>query len=39
MATVASYRHAMAPFALQTNLDVWYAHADLDQVRAEFDRR
>ncbi len=36
-ATVASYRQAMRNFAGMTNLDVWYAHADLDQLRAEFD--
>jgi len=34
-ATVASYRQAMRGFAGMTNLDVWYAHADFDQVRAE----
>jgi uncharacterized protein (DUF2252 family) len=36
-ATVAGYRQAMRNFAKMTNLDVWYAHADLDQIRAEFD--
>ena len=36
-ATVASYRRAMRDFAKMTNLDVWYAHADLDQLRAEFN--
>ena len=36
-ATVASYRRAMRNFAAMTNLDVWYAHADLDQVRADFE--
>ena len=35
-ATVASYRQAMRTFAGMTNLDVWYAHADVDQVRADF---
>ena len=34
-ATVARYRQAMRGFAAMTNLDVWYAHADLDQVRAD----
>ena len=34
-ATVASYRQAMRNFAGMTNLDVWYAHADVDQVRAD----
>ncbi len=36
-ATVASYRQAMRAFAKMTNLDVWYAHADMDQLRAQFD--
>jgi uncharacterized protein (DUF2252 family) len=27
----------MRDFAAMTNLDVWYAHADLDQLRAEFE--
>jgi uncharacterized protein (DUF2252 family) len=32
-ATVASYRQSMRDFAGMTNLDVWYAHADLEQLR------
>jgi uncharacterized protein (DUF2252 family) len=36
-AAVASYRRAMRNFAAMTNLDIWYAHADLDQVRADFE--
>jgi len=36
-AAVARYRRAMRDFAGMTNLDVWYAHADLDDLRAEFD--
>jgi uncharacterized protein (DUF2252 family) len=36
-ATVASYRQAMRGFAAMTNLDVWYARADVDQVRAQFE--
>ena len=36
-ATVGSYRRAMRDFAAMTNLDVWYAHADLDQIRADFE--
>jgi uncharacterized protein (DUF2252 family) len=36
-AAVARYRQAMRRFAGMTNLDVWYAHADLDQIRAEFE--
>jgi uncharacterized protein (DUF2252 family) len=35
-ATVASYRRAMRGFAKATNLDVWYAHADVDQLQAQF---
>ncbi len=36
-ATVARYRQAMRDFAKMTNLDVWYARVDVDQVRADFD--
>ncbi len=36
-AAVASYRQAMRTFAGMTNLDIWYAHADLDELRAQFD--
>jgi uncharacterized protein (DUF2252 family) len=36
-ATVASYRQAMRSFATMTNLDIWYAHADVDQLRAQFE--
>jgi uncharacterized protein (DUF2252 family) len=36
-ASVASYRQAMRGFATMTNLDVWYAHADMDQLRAQFE--
>jgi uncharacterized protein (DUF2252 family) len=35
-ATVASYRQAMRTFAGMTNLDVWYAHADMDQLQDQF---
>jgi len=38
-ATVASYRLAMRGFAGMTNLEVWYAHADLEQLRAQLDPR
>jgi uncharacterized protein (DUF2252 family) len=34
-AAVASYRDAMRGFADMTNLEVWYAHADLDQLRQQ----
>jgi len=36
MATVTSYREAMRDFAKMTDLDVWYAHADLDELNAQF---
>ena len=32
VATVAAYREAMAAFARQGNLAVWYAHLDMDDV-------
>ena len=35
-AAVARYREAMRDFAGMTNLDVWYAHADTDQLLAQF---
>ncbi len=34
--TVAEYRTSMARFAAMNNLDVWYAHLDVDSVLAEF---
>jgi uncharacterized protein (DUF2252 family) len=36
-AAVARYRQAMRAFAAMTNLQVWYAHADVEQLRAELD--
>jgi uncharacterized protein (DUF2252 family) len=36
-AAVARYRQAMRGFAGMANLDVWYARADLDDLRAEFE--
>ena len=36
-AAVTSYREAMRTFAKMTNLDVWYAHADLDQLKGLFN--
>jgi uncharacterized protein (DUF2252 family) len=36
-ATVTSYRQAMRDFAKMTDLDVWYAHADIDQLQAQFN--
>jgi uncharacterized protein (DUF2252 family) len=37
MATVSRYRQAMREFATMTNLDVWYARADVNELRAQFD--
>ena len=34
-ATVARYRNAMRSFAAMSDLDVWYAAADIDQLRAD----
>jgi uncharacterized protein (DUF2252 family) len=33
---VARYRAAMRGFAGMTNLDVWYAHADVDELQAQY---
>jgi len=38
-AAVARYRQAMRSFAGMPNLDVWYAHADMDQLQAQFASR
>ncbi len=35
LAAAGQYRQAMRGFAGMTNLDVWYSHADLDQLRIE----
>ncbi len=35
-AAVAGYRRAMRDFAGMSNLEVWYAHADLDELRTQF---
>ncbi len=37
MATVRQYRQAMRQFAGMNNLDVWYARADINELRAQFD--
>jgi uncharacterized protein (DUF2252 family) len=37
MAAVSRYRQAMRGFAGMTNMEVWYAHADIDQLRTQFD--
>ena len=37
LAAVGRYRQAMRDFAGMTNLDVWYAHVDVDQLRAQYD--
>ena len=39
MATVAGYRDAMRGFAGMSNLEVWYAHADLEEFRVQFGAR
>jgi len=36
-ASVTRYRQAMRQFAAMTNLDVWYAHMDINELRAELD--
>jgi uncharacterized protein (DUF2252 family) len=36
-AGVARYRQAMRQFAAMTNLDVWYAHMDVNELRADLD--
>jgi uncharacterized protein (DUF2252 family) len=36
-AAVTRYRQAMRQFAAMTNLDVWYARVDINELRAEFD--
>src|ERR1035441_9963450 len=38
-AAVARYRQAMRNFAGMSNLDVWYAPADMDQPRAQFESK
>jgi len=38
-ATVASYRRAMRAFAGMSDLEVWYAHADMDQLQAQVGSR
>jgi len=38
-AAVTRYRQAMRDFAGMTDLDVWYAHADMDQIRAQFESK
>jgi uncharacterized protein (DUF2252 family) len=37
--TVASYRKAMRDFAGMSQLDIWYAHADIDQLRAQYNAK
>ena len=36
-AAVARYRNAMRDFASMTNLEVWYAHADIAELQAQYD--
>ena len=37
LAAVASYRLAMRGFATMTNMEVWYARTDVEQLRADLD--
>ena len=37
LAAVTSYRLAMRGFAAMTNLEVWYARTDVEQLRADLD--
>jgi len=37
LAMVGRYRQAMRSFAAMTNLGVWYARADVDEARAQFE--
>ena len=39
LASVAAYRGAMREFAGMTALEVWYAHADMAEVRARIEPR
>src|SRR5690242_10518854 len=39
LAGVSRYRQAMREFASMTNLDVWYTHVDITELRAQFDAR
>jgi uncharacterized protein (DUF2252 family) len=39
LATVGSYRVAMRRFAAMGNLEVWYAHLDMEAVMPELSRR
>ena len=39
LAAVSRYRQAMRQFAGMTDLDVWYASADVTALRAQFDSR
>ena len=36
LSTVAAYRQGLREFADQTNLDVWYAHLNMDEVMAKY---
>jgi uncharacterized protein (DUF2252 family) len=37
--TVAGYRQAMRDFAGMSQLGIWYARADIDQLRAQFESK
>ena len=36
---VAGYRQAMRDFAGMSQMDIWYARADIDQLRAQFESK
>jgi uncharacterized protein (DUF2252 family) len=36
MSSATSYRQAMRQFAVMTNLDIWYARADVEDLRQQF---
>ena len=39
LAAVAGYREAMRDFAAMRNVDVWYAHIDIDQLFAQLQKQ
>jgi uncharacterized protein (DUF2252 family) len=39
LTAVAAYRDAMREFAAMRNVDVWYAHLDIEQLLAQFQKQ
>jgi uncharacterized protein (DUF2252 family) len=39
VAAVGAYRQAMRRFSAMTNLEVWYAHGDVSDLRAQIDKQ